>query len=56
MTKVLVLKSSILGDFSQSARLIDEWVAKERSAGVEVTVRDLPLSRCRYWTAKSPLV
>ncbi len=41
MTKVLVLKSSILGDFSQSARLIDEWVAKERSAGVEVTVRDL---------------
>lgn len=41
MTKVLVLKSSILGDFSQSARLIDEWIATQREAGIAVTVRDL---------------
>ncbi|MCH4295272.1 FMN-dependent NADH-azoreductase [Shewanella sp. 3B26] len=41
MTKVLVLKSSILGDFSQSGRLVDEWVASQRAVGVRVTVRDL---------------
>ncbi|WP_372871250.1 FMN-dependent NADH-azoreductase [Shewanella sp.] len=41
MTKVLVLKSSILGDFSQSGRLVDEWVASQRAHGVLVTVRDL---------------
>ncbi|QYJ75155.1 FMN-dependent NADH-azoreductase [Shewanella sp. FJAT-52076] len=41
MSKVLVLKSSILGDFSQSGRLIDEWVAARRASGDTVTVRDL---------------
>lgn len=41
MSKVLVLKSSILGDFSQSGRLIDEWVAARRESGDTVTVRDL---------------
>lgn len=43
MTKVLVLKSSILADYSQSSQLADFYVeqAKAKAQGKEVTVRDL---------------
>ncbi|MGL5286112.1 MAG: FMN-dependent NADH-azoreductase [Aeromonas sp.] len=43
MSKVLVLKSSILGSYSQSNALIDVFLAGRQSKGAEdsVTVRDL---------------
>ena len=41
MAKVLVLKSSILGDYSQSAKLIDHLKQHWQGQGAEVTVRDL---------------
>ena len=41
MAKVLVLKSSILGDYSQSAKLIDHLQQHWQGQGAEVTVRDL---------------
>ncbi|KAA5933035.1 FMN-dependent NADH-azoreductase [Pantoea sp. Bo_2] len=41
MTKVLVLKSSILADYSQSSQLADFYVEQAKAQGKEVTVRDL---------------
>ncbi|MXR69998.1 FMN-dependent NADH-azoreductase [Shewanella sp. JBTF-M18] len=41
MAKVLVLKSSILGDYSQSAKLIDHLQQHWQGQGAEVTFRDL---------------
>lgn len=38
MSRVLALKSSILGEYSQSSKLIDEYIA---SLDADVTVRDL---------------
>ncbi|MCE0492480.1 FMN-dependent NADH-azoreductase [Vibrio salinus] len=38
MSKVLALKSSILGEYSQSSKLVDEFI---ESIDAEVTVRDL---------------
>lgn len=39
MSKVLALKSSILGEYSQSTKLVDEYISKFDAA--DVTVRDL---------------
>lgn len=41
MTKVLVLKSSILAGYSQSSQLADFYVDQAKAQGKEVTVRDL---------------
>ncbi|MCG9697845.1 FMN-dependent NADH-azoreductase [Shewanella sp. Isolate11] len=41
MSKVLVLKSSILGDYSQSAKLIDHLQQQLQTRGAEITIRDL---------------
>ncbi|MFH8134596.1 FMN-dependent NADH-azoreductase [Pantoea osteomyelitidis] len=41
MSKVLVLKSSILAGYSQSSQLADFYVEQARAKGDEVTVRDL---------------
>lgn len=41
MSKVLVLKSSILGGYSQSAQLIEHLVGHWQSQGAAITVRDL---------------
>ncbi|WNN42465.1 MULTISPECIES: FMN-dependent NADH-azoreductase [Winslowiella] len=41
MSKVLVLKSSILAGYSQSGQLADFYVEQAKSAGDDVTVRDL---------------
>ncbi|GIU20013.1 FMN-dependent NADH-azoreductase [Shewanella colwelliana] len=41
MTKVLVLKSSILGDYSQSAKLVEHLQSHWQSQGASITVRDL---------------
>ncbi|MDU7869465.1 MAG: NAD(P)H-dependent oxidoreductase, partial [Pantoea sp.] len=41
MSKVLVLKSSILAGYSQSSQLADFYVEQAKSQGKEVTVRDL---------------
>ncbi|MDE1187937.1 MAG: FMN-dependent NADH-azoreductase [Pantoea sp.] len=41
MSKVLVLKSSILAGYSQSSQLADFYVEQAKSNGDEVTVRDL---------------
>ncbi|WP_313686357.1 FMN-dependent NADH-azoreductase [Pantoea sp.] len=41
MSKVLVLKSSILAGYSQSSQLADFYVEQAKSKGDEVTVRDL---------------
>ncbi|NYS29065.1 MULTISPECIES: FMN-dependent NADH-azoreductase [unclassified Pantoea] len=41
MTKVLVLKSSILAGYSQSSQLADFYVEQAKAQGKEVTVRDL---------------
>lgn len=41
MSKVLVLKSSILAGYSQSGQLADFYVEQAKSQGKEVTVRDL---------------
>ena len=41
MSKVLVLKSSILGDYSQSNSLIDHLIESKEKEGSLVTVRDL---------------
>ncbi|MCX3307902.1 FMN-dependent NADH-azoreductase [Pantoea vagans] len=41
MTKVLVLKSSILADYSQSSQLADFYVEQAKAQGKDVTVRDL---------------
>ncbi|MCP1204567.1 FMN-dependent NADH-azoreductase [Pantoea sp. B550] len=41
MTKVLVLKSSILAGYSQSSQLADFYVVQAKAQGKEVTVRDL---------------
>ena len=41
MSKVLVLKSSILAGYSQSSQLADFYVEQAKAQGKEVTVRDL---------------
>lgn len=41
MSKVLVLKSSILAGYSQSSQLADFYVEQAQAAGDQVTVRDL---------------
>lgn len=41
MASVLVLKSSILGEYSQSAKLVDELLQEWQVEGSKVTVRDL---------------
>jgi len=41
MSKVLVLKSSILGGYSQSALLVDYLIGKWEKQGATITVRDL---------------
>ncbi|QYK01696.1 FMN-dependent NADH-azoreductase [Shewanella psychrotolerans] len=41
MANVLVLKSSILGDYSQSAKLVDHLQQHWQDQGAQVTVRDL---------------
>ncbi|TPV22320.1 FMN-dependent NADH-azoreductase [Pantoea anthophila] len=41
MSKVLVLKSSILAGYSQSGQLADFYVEQAKAQGKEVTVRDL---------------
>lgn len=41
MANVLVLKSSILGDYSQSAKLVDHLQQHWQTQGAQVTVRDL---------------
>jgi len=41
MSKVLVLKSSILAGYSQSGQLADFYVEQAKTAGDDVTVRDL---------------
>lgn len=41
MSKVLVLKSSILAGYSQSSQLADFYVEQARAKGDDVTVRDL---------------
>ncbi len=51
MSKVLVLKSSILAGYSQSGQLSDYFVEQwqEKHPGDEITVRDPPLIRSRFW-------
>ncbi|MCL1125169.1 FMN-dependent NADH-azoreductase [Shewanella surugensis] len=44
MSKVLVLTSSILGEYSQSTKLIDYAVAQLSEQGAEITIRDLTSS------------
>ncbi|MEN4603464.1 FMN-dependent NADH-azoreductase [Pantoea agglomerans] len=41
MSKVLVLKSSILAGYSQSSQLADFYIEQSKAQGKEVTVRDL---------------
>ncbi len=41
MSKVLVLKSSILGDYSQSAKLVEHLQQQLQTRGADITVRDL---------------
>jgi len=41
MSKVLVLKSSILAGYSQSSQLADFYIEQAKAQGKEVTVRDL---------------
>jgi len=41
MSKVLVLKSSILAGYSQSGQLADFYIEQAKAAGDDVTVRDL---------------
>ena len=41
MSKVLVLKSSILAGYSQSSQLADFYVEEAKAKGDQVTVRDL---------------
>ncbi|ORM75454.1 FMN-dependent NADH-azoreductase [Pantoea deleyi] len=41
MSKVLVLKSSILAGYSQSSQLADFYVEQAKAQGKEVTIRDL---------------
>ena len=53
MSKVLVLKSSILAGYSQSGQLSDYFVEQwqEKHHGDEITVRDRPPIRSRFWMA-----
>ncbi len=54
MSKVLVLKSSILAGYSQSGQLSDYFVEQwqEKHPGDEITVRDLGRqSDPRFWMA-----
>ena len=51
MSKVLVLKSSILAGYSQSGQLSDYFVEQwQEKPGDEITVRDPPI-RSRFWMA-----
>lgn len=51
MSKVLVLKSSILAGYSQSNQLSDYFVEqwREKHSADEITVRDLAANPIRYW-------
>lgn len=53
MSKVLVLKSSILAGYSQSNQLSDYFVEqwREKHSADEITVRDLAANPIRYWMA-----
>lgn len=53
MSKVLVLKSSILAGYSQSNQLSDYFVEqwREKHSADEITVRDLAANPIPYWTA-----
>lgn len=53
MSKVLVLKSSILAGYSQSNQLSDYFVEqwREKHSADEITVRDLATNRFRSWMA-----
>lgn len=44
MSKVLVLKSSILAGYSQSSQLADFYIEQAKAQGKDVTVRDLAAS------------
>lgn len=44
MSKVLVLKSSILAGYSQSSQLADFYIEQAKAQGKEVTVRDLAVN------------
>jgi FMN-dependent NADH-azoreductase len=52
MSKVLVLKSSILAGYSQSGQLSDYFVEqwREQHSADEITVRDLAATRSLCWT------
>lgn len=41
MTQVLALKSSILGEYSSSSKLVDELLAKYKTQQATITLRDL---------------
>ena len=43
MTQVLALKSSILGEYSSSSKLVDELVEKYKAQQADITLRDLSL-------------
>lgn len=53
MSKVLVLKSSILAGYSQSGQLSDYFVEqwREKHSADEITVRDWLQILYRYWMA-----
>ena len=51
MSKVLVLKSSILAGYSQSGQLADFYAEQAKAKGDQVTVRDRRQMRFRCWTA-----
>lgn len=53
MSKVLVLKSSILAGYSQSGQLTDYFIEqwREKHVADEITVRDLAPTLFRCWMA-----
>lgn len=53
MSKVLVLKSSILAGYSQSGQLTDYFIEqwREKHVADEITVRDLAANPFRCWMA-----
>lgn len=53
MSKVLVLKSSILAGYSQSGQLTDYFIEqwREKHVADEITVRDLAATLFRCWMA-----
>ena len=51
MSRVLVLKSSILGEYSQSGKLVDFFVEQWRETHPEDSAI-WPTRRCRSWMVK----